>query len=246
MQCATFTEAARLPFVSCGGWIWKHLQSQGRPPLPAHHLLPASPESSHRPTPGTLPCACLPLLPARGITSRSQALEVSLGELKAEASTLLVIHPGKGCAWVCTSGTRSTVPCQHAWHLHTGRDCTCDLEQNSCSTDSKGQGVGRKMEKLRRHLHTAQGTSHGSLVHLSCLTVSFCLFWLWEQLWFQMASAPMWVSLSVLAHVFWLVLFRFAISVVDKRKVTSWQRIFFNCWIIYLLISFDYKWPWVI
>lgn len=99
-----------------------------------------------------------------------------------------------------------------------------------CSTESKGQRVGRKVEKLRSHLHTAAPRpSHGLLVHLSCLTASFCLFWLWEHLWFQMVSAPMRVPLSVLAHMFWLVLFRFAISSLARQMQSdSLAKIFFE------------------
>lgn len=150
------------------------------------------------------------------MTSKSQAVEVSVGEVKG-----CDIYPAGGpykktdlCSGLC---------CWQGEHCHpqpsTFVTCTqagtgaCDLEQDMCSTESKGQRVGHEMEKLRSHLHTAaQRASCGSLVHLSHLTASFCLFWLWEQLWFQMVSAPVRVPLSMLAHMFWLVLVRLAIS----------------------------------
>jgi len=37
---------------------------------------------SRRPMRGTLPSGCLPLLPAHEMTSRSQAVEVSMGEVE--------------------------------------------------------------------------------------------------------------------------------------------------------------------
>lgn len=69
----------------------------------------ASPECSHRP-----PWHSALWLPARAAStwnhSQKSSTEVSLADSKAETSTLLVNHTKKPCAWVCTSGTRSTFP----------------------------------------------------------------------------------------------------------------------------------------
>lgn len=237
-------EAAQASFVPCGGWTQKCLQMMGRLPLPARRMPPAQPTVKPR-------CSelqthawhfaqhLLTSAASTWSTFQNQAVEVSMGEVQGCKIYLAGCPYRKTHAQVCTTDTGCTVtPHQHVCHTHTGKDqCLWPGPGTRHAAQSaKGRGLVTRGEKLRSHLHpAAQRASHGSLVHLSHLTASFCLFWLWEQLWFQMVPAPMWVSLSMLTHMFWLVLFRFAISyLAGQMQNDSLAKIFENYWIIYL------------
>lgn len=88
----------------CAMW-WLDMQV----PSDSGQVPTASPKCSHRP-----PWHSALRLPARAAStwnhSQKSSTEVSLADSKAETSTLLVNHTKKPCAWVCTSGTRSTFP----------------------------------------------------------------------------------------------------------------------------------------
>ena len=247
--CLQYTiEAAQPSFVLCGGCRWKCLQIMGRLPSPACHMLPAQPAVK----PSCLlwaadPCAALCPAAAFHCCQHMRWLpEVKQWRcpwvrLKAARFTLLVVHSGRETlAPDCTNDTGSTVtPGQHAHHTSTGKDqCLWPGPGTKRAAQrEKGRGLVTRWKKLRSHLRAAAlRASHGSLVHLSHWTASFYLFWLWKQLWFQMVSAPMWVPLSSLSHMFWLVLFRFATSsLAGQMQSDSLAKIFENYWIIYLL-----------
>lgn len=69
-----------------------------------------------------------------------------LGEFRAETSTLLVSHTRKTCAYVCTSGTRSTLPLPTLAHrqgpvpVTWNKTCASQRAKGRCwSQDGKAQ-----------------------------------------------------------------------------------------------------------